>query len=73
MSTTAYLDIYIGDEQETERLRSGYEHTCALLNKNAAIYGLPATTADLTDEHKEILQDLEVRNKALNLVYLSTD
>lgn len=56
-----YLDIYIGDEGAFKAETASYELTRTLLKKNAAIYGLPSTPTELTEEQREILQDLHVR------------
>lgn len=55
-----YLDVFIGDMTKHEDETAAYNKTRALLDKNASIYGLPDTPQLLTDEQKEILQDLSV-------------
>ncbi|KAI0672249.1 cyclophilin-like domain-containing protein [Trametes maxima] len=56
----AYIDIYIGDEQEHRRAGAAYDATVALLLKNAAIYGLPSAPSDLSEEQQQILKELDV-------------
>ncbi|OBZ76806.1 Peptidyl-prolyl cis-trans isomerase cyp5 [Grifola frondosa] len=57
--TTVYLDIYIGDEQDHARTQAAYDATSAVLTKNAAIYGLPSTPPELTEEQQDILKELD--------------
>lgn len=61
MSTRAYLDIHVGDPAAHAAAASSYAATCALLTKNAAIYGLPPKPEDLDAEQQAILQDLDVK------------
>ena len=56
----AFLDIYIGDRDAYSQQKTEYEATEALLSKNHAVYGLPASPEDLTDEQQQILQELDV-------------
>lgn len=58
-----YLDIFIGDPAEHSRHEAAYNSTCSLLTKNASIYGLPPTLSELSEEQREILQDLDVYMK----------
>ena len=53
MTRTAYLDVYIGHKDEHARAEAAYAATAALLTRNAAIYGLPPTPEELSDEHTE--------------------
>ncbi len=55
-----FLDVYIGDRDAHASGQADYEATCALLSKNAAIYGLPSSPADLTEEQQQILSELDV-------------
>ncbi|PSR71464.1 hypothetical protein PHLCEN_2v12731 [Hermanssonia centrifuga] len=54
-----FLDVYIGDRDAHASGQADYEATCALLSKNAAIYGLPSSPADLTEEQQQILSELD--------------
>lgn len=58
-----YLDIYIGHREEHARAQVEYDATSALLAKHAAIYGLPESPADLSDEQQDILQEIDVRRQ----------
>ena len=60
-STDIYLDIFIGNREDHAKRQAAYEATCSLLSKNAKIYGLPTSPADLSEEHREILADLDVQ------------
>ncbi|KAG8882079.1 hypothetical protein FRB97_008749 [Tulasnella sp. 331] len=53
-----YLDIYIGDEEVFKAETTAYQVTCNLLKKNATVYGLPDVPNELSEEQREILQDL---------------
>ena len=55
-----YLDIYIGDKEAHGLEQTSYDLTLALLSKNAAIYGLPSTLAELNEEQQDILKELDV-------------
>lgn len=55
-----YLDIHIGDKDDHARKEAAYNATNAILAKNASIYGLPSRPQDLSDEQREILQELDV-------------
>jgi hypothetical protein len=58
--TDVYLDIFIGNREEHEDSQAAYEATSFLLSKSAKIYGLPTLPADLTEDQREILADLDV-------------
>ncbi len=60
MGTQVYLDIFIGNSDEHAQADVAYNATVALLAKTAAIYGLPNSPADLSDEQQEILTELDV-------------
>lgn len=60
LMVSAYLDISIGNSVEHGRSLSAYNATSALLSKNALIYGLPSTPAELSDEQQDILKELDV-------------
>jgi hypothetical protein len=55
-----YLDIFIGDRDEHAKAMARYESTCALLAKNAKVYGLPSTPSELSEEQQQILNELDV-------------
>lgn len=57
-----YLDVYIGSRDEHATNQAAYDATCSLLSKNAEIYGLPSSPADLSEEQQDILRDLDVHN-----------
>lgn len=61
VSSRVYLDIHIGDDAEHARAEREYAVTVALLSKNAAIYGLPATPQELSEEQQDILKQIDVR------------
>ena len=65
MTSLTYLDIYIGDKEIHGREEAAYSATCALLSKNAQIYGLPATPPELSEEQRDILRELDVRSPSL--------
>jgi len=54
---TPFLDIYIGNEGRLNDASALYQLTCALLKKNASIYGLPHTLNELSEDQREILQE----------------
>jgi hypothetical protein len=60
-STNVYLDIFIGNREEHAKAQAAYKATCSLLSKNAKVYGLPTSPADLSEEQQEILADLDVQ------------
>lgn len=55
-----YLDIYIGDEIAYNSQLAAYRLTSSLLQKNAAIYGLPDKPEDLSEEQQQLLQEIQV-------------
>lgn len=59
VSSRVYLDIHIGDDAEHARAEREYAVTVALLSKNAAIYGLPATPQELSEEQQDILKQID--------------
>ncbi|KAF5350757.1 hypothetical protein D9758_010344 [Tetrapyrgos nigripes] len=67
--SAVYLDVYSGDKAEYEQLSSRFDHTSALLAKNAAVYGLPSSPELLTEEQQEILQDLNKTPNAELLLF----
>ena len=60
MTSKAWLDIYIGDRDKYDKEKAAYEATNALLQKNYAIYGLPSTLEELSEEQQGILKELDV-------------
>lgn len=73
MVLSVYLDVYAGDKEEHARESAAYSATAALLAKNAAIYGLPDELSELSDEQREILQELDVFDIHSSLHGLATD
>lgn len=59
-SNCVYLDIFLGDRDEHQRLEELYTRTRNILAKNAVIYALPPAPEELSEEQQEILQDLDV-------------
>lgn len=55
--TKAWLDIFIGDRDAHESQQAAYDATDALLQKNRAIYGLPSSLAELSEEQQQILSE----------------
>lgn len=55
-----FLDIYVGHREIHAKEQAEYDATTSLLAKNAAIYGLPATPAEFTEEQQQILAELDV-------------
>jgi cyclophilin family peptidyl-prolyl cis-trans isomerase len=56
---SVYLDICIGNRDEYATAQAAYNSTCSLLSNNAKIYGLPSSPADLSEEQRDILRDLD--------------
>ncbi|KAL0061763.1 hypothetical protein AAF712_011366 [Marasmius tenuissimus] len=61
MPSTAFLDVYTGDKEVHSRLTEQFNHTSSLLEKHAAVFGLPSSPELLTSEQQEILIDLNVK------------
>ena len=57
---SVYLDFCVGDREAHAQEQSEYDATAALLAKNATIYGLPASPADLSEEQQQILSEIDV-------------
>ena len=55
-----YLDIHVGNRDAHATEQSEYDATCALLKKNASIYGLPDTPEELSEEQQQILAEIDV-------------
>lgn len=55
-----FLDIHMGNREDHAKEQAEYDATTSLLTKNAAIYGLPTTPAELTEEQQQILAELDV-------------
>lgn len=62
-NSCVYLDIYIGCRKENEKAQAAYDFTYSLLSKNAKIYGLPSSLAELSEEQQGILKDLDVQTQ----------
>ena len=60
MTSRAWLDIYIGDRDAYDTEKAAYDATNSLLHKNRAIYGLPSTLEELSEEQQDILKELDV-------------
>lgn len=58
--TNVFLDVYMGDREVHAKEEQEYEATKTLLSKNASIYGLPSSPADLSEEQQQILSELDV-------------
>ena len=56
----AYFDIHIGDQAAHDSHASAYDRTTLLLSANAGIYGFPLSPEELSDEQRDILEDLNV-------------
>lgn len=56
-----FLDVCIGDEGSHNEQLEAYNVACELVKKNAKIYGLPESPELLSDEQREILQEIHVR------------
>lgn len=61
----AFFDIYIGDRTAHDEAQMEYNATKALLDKNHAIYGLPSTVEELSEEQQQILSELNVHPSPL--------
>ncbi|KAH7924935.1 hypothetical protein BV22DRAFT_1034630 [Leucogyrophana mollusca] len=59
MASTVYLDVFMGDAEAHASLDASYKHSCDLLSKNAAIYGLPSTPEELSEEQQELLKEVD--------------
>ncbi|KAJ3863323.1 cyclophilin-like domain-containing protein [Lentinula novae-zelandiae] len=60
---SAYLEILAGDTIKHEKETNAYNFTRSLMSKHGPIFDLPALPELLSDEQREILQDL---NKSSN-------
>ena len=60
----AWLDIYIGDKDAHTKEQAAYDATNELLRKNYAIYGLPPSLVELSEEQQQILKELDVHRLA---------
>lgn len=56
-----FLDICIGDEASHNEQLEVYQVACELVTKNAKIYGFPERPELLSDEQREMLQEIHVR------------
>jgi hypothetical protein len=57
---SVYLQVNIGNKTLYEEQSAAYNHTLNLLEKNSAVYGLPESPSDLSEEQRDILTDLNV-------------
>ncbi|KAJ8073375.1 hypothetical protein PM082_011649 [Marasmius tenuissimus] len=69
MPSTAFLDVYTGDKEEHSRLTEQFNHTSSLLEKHAAVFGLPSSPELLTSEQQEILIDLNKGGNGQDLFF----
>lgn len=60
MISKAWLDIYIGDRDAYNKEKVAYDATDSVLRKNYAIYGLPSTLEELSEEQQDMLKELDV-------------
>lgn len=58
--TSVYIDIYMGDRIVHVQEQAEYDATASMLSKNTAIYGLPTLPADLSEEQRQILSEIDV-------------
>ncbi|KAI0694196.1 cyclophilin-like domain-containing protein [Cytidiella melzeri] len=54
----AFLDVFIGDRAVYDQKQAEYKATAALLAKNHAVYGLPSSLEQLSEEQQQILAEL---------------
>ena len=73
MSAAAYLDIYIGHQEEHDKEKERYEKTKQVLKKNAVIYGFPNDPEQLSVEQRETLREVEVMLHSSSLTRLGVD
>lgn len=59
MSSTVYLDVFIGDEEQHKIDEAAFTATCDFLANNAAIYGLPSDPRHLSSEQQEMLREID--------------
>jgi len=57
-TSSAYFDIYIGDEATFRSSLVAYEATSELLTRNANIYGLPTIPEELNEEQRGIIEEI---------------
>lgn len=60
MSSTVYLDIFMGDEEQHKLDEAAFIATRNFLANNAAIYGLPSDPHHLSSEQQEMLREIDV-------------
>ncbi|KAG8988078.1 hypothetical protein FRB90_002972 [Tulasnella sp. 427] len=53
-----FIDICIGDEGSHNELLESYQVACELVTKNAKIYGFPERPELLSEEQREMLQEI---------------
>lgn len=59
MSSTVYLDVFMGDEEQHRIDEAAFTATCDFLANNAAIYGLPSDPRHLSSEQQEMLREID--------------
>jgi len=65
--SAAYLDIYIGHQEEHDKERGRYEKTVEVLGRSAVIYGLPDDPEWLSVEQRETLKEVDVLLRSISL------
>ena len=65
--SAAYLDIYIGHQEEHDKEKTRYEKTVEVLKKNAVIYGFPDDPEQLSAEQRETLKEVDVLLRSTSL------
>jgi len=60
MSSTVYLDVFMGDAEQHKIDEAAFIATRNLLANNAAIYGLPSDPQHLSSEQQEMLREIDV-------------
>ena len=70
-ATTAYLDIWIGYQEEHDKEEERYKKTKQVLKKNAVIYGFSDDPEQLSMEQQEILREVDVLLRSISLDVLS--
>jgi hypothetical protein len=58
--TSAYFNIFIGDQTVHNAAQAEYNANNTLLTKNCKIYRLPSTPEQLSNEQQQILAELDV-------------
>ena len=66
-TTTAYLDVCIGNREEHDKEEERYKKTKLVLKKNAVIYGFPDDPEQLSVEQQETLKEVDVLPRSISL------